>query len=400
MTALQPATIALLAIDDDEDDLAILRHHLGAMTGLAVEISAHRSPDEGLLALSRRRFDAVLLDYQLGATTGLEFFRQIRDLGHDLPVILLTDQGDEELAVSCLHAGMSDYLPKAVASAKCLRRSITNAIEKTFLHRELARKQADLECAVRELRARTVEIQSFYHTLSHELKTPLTAVREFVSIVVDGLQGPLGDEQRRSLDRALACCDQMVLLMNDILDATRLETGKLAIHPRDASLTAVIDQAAAHCAPRAAKAGVVLKVEKEEGVDQAHCDPTRILQVLTNLLDNGIKYSETGGVVCVRLDRKPDDPAAARISVQDQGRGIAPEQQERVFDRLYQASEDDATIRGGLGIGLYLCRELLRLHGEKIELASAPGRGSTFTFSLRMDRGEIPSVPSSTRGAA
>ena len=376
-------------IDDDGDDLAILRHHLDAMTGLEVEVSAFQSPDPGLHELSKRRYDAALLDYQLGSSTGLEVFRRIREMGQDVPVILLTDQGDEELAVSCLHAGMADYIPKSVANAKSLQRSISNAIEKASLHRQLARKQSDLETAVKELRARTTEIQSFYHTLSHELKTPLTAVREFVSIVLDGLQGPLADDQRHSLGRALACCDQMVLHMNDILDATRLETGKLAIRPCWFALKAVIDQATAHCAQRAAKAGVEIRAEIEQGIEQAYFDPQRFLQVLSNLLDNGIKYSKAGDAVTVRVAREPEAPGALSVSVQDRGRGIALEQQERIFERLYQASPDDAAIRGGLGIGLYLCRELLRLHGEQIRVESAPGCGSTFTFSLRTDRSEI-----------
>jgi len=192
----------------------------------------------------------------------------------------------------------------------------------------------------------------------------------------------LNADQRASLERTFACCNQMVLLLNDILDTTRLETGKLSIDPRMSSLLAVADQALAHCAQAASRREVKLELKTERSADLAFFDSERILQVLTNLLQNAIKYSHRGGLVTLRLSGPTNGADEVRVSVEDQGVGIPLDAQPRVFERLYQVKASDTTIHGGLGIGLYLCRELVRLHGHEIELQSTPGRGSVFAFHL------------------
>ncbi len=378
------STVSVLAVDEDDEDPALLRHHLHAMVGMQAVLTPFQDPDEALRALATQRYDVVFLDYQLGAQrTGLQVFAQIQALGLDTPVILMTDQGDEELAVNCLHAGVCDYLPKSALSHKSLQRSISNALEKVALRRELGAHQLELERTVAQLRARNEEIQSFYHTLSHELKTPLTAIDGFASILLDELQGPVADEQRSSLCRIRAGCKQMTVLLNDILDTTRIETGKMSFAPLPSSLRDVLQQALSQCGARARQARVEVETLLDLEADQAAFDPQRILQVLTNLLDNAIKYSPCGGKV--RIGVAPDalDARMTRISITDEGRGIPADRIERIFERLYQASPDDATIRGGLGLGLYLARELVRMHGGTIRVESVLGKGSTFSFTLR-----------------
>lgn len=382
-TLLAPARpIRVLLVDDDRTDVELVQRHLRVMPGYPAEVEVASNESEVFKRLeSELSFDAVLLDYHLADTTGMLVFQRMRSQGFDIPVILLTDKGNEVLAVRCLQIGMSDYIPKCSANPNSLRRALMNAAEKAHLRKQLEEKQRRIELTLASLRARNDEIQSFYHTLSHELKTPLTASKEFVSILLDGLQGELNADQRESLERVHACCSQMTRLLNDILDATRLETGKLSVDPRKASAIAVADQALANCSTAAARAGVNLVLKAERTVGQAWFDPERILQVLTNLLHNAIKYSARGEEVALILSRKADS-RELRVSVQDHGPGIAPEDQPRVFERLYQVKSSDTAIHGGLGIGLYLCREIVRLHGREIELESVPGQGSTFTFHL------------------
>lgn len=287
--------------------------------------------------------------------------------------------------MNALHAGFSDYIPKSALSVRILGRAIANAIEKHRLRTALVAYRKDLERSVAGLRARNDETQSFYHTLSHELKTPLTAAREFVSIVLDGLQGPLTDDQRDSLTRVRGCCDHLTLLMNDILDASRLDTGKLSLQRRTVSVDGLVRQSALVCGAFAAQRGVTLEQELGQSAGEASLDPERMQQVLTNLINNAIKYSPRGGRVVVRAERVPasrDQVERLRLSVQDWGAGIPAEKQERIFERLYQAHADDATVRGGLGLGLHLCRELVQLHEGEIRLESEPGKGSTFSVTI------------------
>jgi signal transduction histidine kinase len=379
---LSTRSVRVLALDDDPDDLAILRHHLRGIHGLDVKLSAFSEVGDAVAELQNQAFDVVLLDYQLGARTGIDVFHELQLMAYDSPVILMTDQGNEELAVLSLHSGMADYMPKSAIGSKSLRRAIVNAIEKHELRKSLVRYRKDLEGAVDDLRRRNEEIQSFYHTLSHELKTPLTAAREFVAIVLDGLQGELNGDQAKSLRTAKSCCDQMVLLMNDILDATRLETGKLSLQAKPTSLGKVVEQAVSQCNSAATDGEISVVFDVEDGLEAAHIDPQRILQVITNLLNNALKYSPRGGQVSVSCRAKAGDPDVQEVLVQDWGRGIPSDRVDRIFDRLYQASEDDATVRGGLGLGLNLCRELVRLHGGDIVVESTFGEGSTFTFTV------------------
>jgi len=385
-TCIATEELAVLAIDDDREDLAILDHHLRNMVGVRVKVALFDRPEEGLKALAAGRYDVVFLDYQLGPEcTGLEVFQRVRALGVDAPVILLTDQGDEELAVNCLHAGMDDYMPKGAASNKSLRRSISNAVEKRALRRDLEFHQAELERTVKDLRASNEEIHSFYHTLSHELKTPLTAIDGFASILADGLQGPLLDDQRDSLARIRHGCAQIKRLLDDILDTTRIETGKLSFHPLPSSLDESVRDALSQCTKRARERRIEVRSSIDPRAEQAWFDPQRVQQVLTNLVDNAIKYSPVGGTVELIVAEDPADARYVLVQVRDRGRGIPADRIERIFERLYQASEDDATIRGGLGLGLYLCRELVRLHGGTIRVESEHGKGSTFTFTLRRE---------------
>lgn len=391
-TAQETLHLSILIVDDEPEDLELMRFHLQSMEDAVAHIEAFHDTQDALEALGRRDFDAVVLDYQLGTTTGLEFFRAIRAAGCQAPTVLLTDHGSEALAVDCLHAGMADYIPKSAVNPRSLRRAISNAVEKACLRRDLAREQTRLKQVIVDLRCRNEEIQSFYHTLSHELKTPLTAAREFISILLDGIEGAVPPGQLECLERVLACCEQMKRLLDDILDSTRLETGKLCIEPRMASLVAVADQAVAYCAPAAEAAGVLLGLAVEPGIGQAWFDPERILQVLTNLIGNAIKFSPRGQPVTLRIGTSGCGQDAVCLAVEDRGRGIAADQLPRVFERLYQADRSDTTIHGGLGIGLYLCRELVRQHGQEIEVQSTLNSGSTFTFRLARRPGETDSL--------
>src|SRR5207237_458775 len=162
-----------------------------------------------------------------------------------------------------------------------------------------AESQAKLEQTNKDLLRKNEEIQNFYHTLSHELKTPLTSAREFISIVMDGLAGPLNATQMEYLTIAKESCNQLRACINDLLDATRLETGKMALDLRPASLTGLVLQVIASLSPRASQKQVCLQHEFQEDLSKIPVDEHRMKQVLTNLLNNAIKYTPAGGNILV-----------------------------------------------------------------------------------------------------
>jgi signal transduction histidine kinase len=265
--------------------------------------------------------------------------------------------------------------------------------EKWWLHQQARSKLETLEARVaertselkdsnRELRRKNEEIQYFYHTLSHELKTPLTSVSEFISIVAEGLAGELNESQSEYLDIARQNCSHLATYINDLLDATRLETGKMSLDLQPASLVALIRQVITTMQPEATRKNIVLSEEFETDQAEGLIDKCRIVQVLTNLYNNALKFTPEGGTIVARIRRDRQRPEWLEISVTDSGCGIAQRQHGLLFERYYQAEQPNSGKLQGVGLGLHLCRELVQLHGGDIRVESEPGKGSTFTFSL------------------
>lgn len=273
---------------------------------------------------------------------------------------------------------------QALADAKAAggNRLVVNAAEKHQLRLSLEEQHHQLARAHAELLRKNAEIQRFYHELSHELKTPLTAAREFISIVLDGLTGPLSEAQYDCLVVARESCDQMRLSLNDLLDVTRIDTGKLRIVPQPTGIDEVVARGVAAMRLAAQEAGVDILQHIESGLPPVLIDPQRLIQVLTNLLGNALKFTQAGGQVMVSVQHDSRCPEQILVAVRDTGRGMTPAQCSRIFDRLAQVDHDDAGSKAGLGLGLYICRELITLHGGEIWVESTPQQGSTFFFTL------------------
>ncbi len=264
--------------------------------------------------------------------------------------------------------------------------SMQDITERKQAEEAMQRMQAELEQSNRDLQHRNQEIQTFYHTLSHELKTPLTSAREFVSIVMDGLAGPLNETQLEYLATAKESCDQLRVYINDLLDVTRLETGKLTVQPKPVSLGRLAERIVRMMQPVAGSKGIDLQTDLAPDLPEAVLDESRLMQVLSNLLNNALKFTATGGKIRVQVGLAPHRPDFQRVSVSDTGRGIPADQQEHIFDRLYQVKTGAAATEGGLGLGLYICRELVELHGGTIWVESAPGQGSAFSFEVPLSQ--------------
>ena len=265
---------------------------------------------------------------------------------------------------------------------KVIQCNIRNITERKRAEEKMHDIQAQLEQTNRDLVKRSEEIQYFYHTLSHELKTPLTAAREFVSIVIDGLAGDLNPTQLNYLGIAKKSCTELAVYINDLLDATRLDTGKLHMELKAVSLATIIHRAMVIIEPVAARKNIRLSKELDDKLMDVMADESRIMQILTNLLNNALKFTFEGGEVIVKLGEDPKNSEYVQISVTDTGCGIPKDQIDNLFHRFYQIKKGDATPEKGVGLGLYLCREMVLMHGGSIWVESTLGRGSTFSFTI------------------
>lgn len=233
------------------------------------------------------------------------------------------------------------------------------------------------------LERRNRDIESFYHTVSHELSTPLTCINQSVSILLEGYTGELSGEQREFLETAQDSVGHMSRCIDDLLDATRLETGKLSVTMKKADLVPVVELAVRSMVMVASERGVMLDTDFPVALPLVEIDTDRIGQLLRNLLSNAIKFSEEGGTIAIRVFADDAGSGDVWVSVTDEGHGIPEDQLERVFDRHHQVRSEDTETHGGLGLGLAICREIATLHGGHIRAESEPGRGATFSFSVR-----------------
>jgi PAS domain S-box-containing protein len=232
----------------------------------------------------------------------------------------------------------------------------------------------------REERKRLQE--KFLSHISHELRTPLTAIHFFTTNVLDGLFGELTPGQHEHLALAVDNVRQLKVMVSDLLDITRVDTHKLTVEPRYASVAKMISDALTTCRTNAAAKNIDLHFEAVTCLASAWADPARVRQILINLVDNAVKFTPKGGSITVNCRPLPEGDGFLSISVSDTGCGISPENCEIVFDRLSQLESSAEPSRSGLGLGLFISRALVQQLGGRIWAESQPGHGSTFFFTL------------------
>jgi signal transduction histidine kinase len=338
---------------------------------------------EGALArLGQGHVDAVLLDLGLPDSSGLDTIRQVVTSNPEVPVIIVSGLSDESVAEEAVALGAQDYVLKNAVTPKDLARAVTYAIRRQDVIEETERVKSD------QLDAK----DRFLSHVSHELRTPLAAVHQFVSLVADESVGPLGDEQRQCLLVAMRNIRQLALMIGDLLVMGRLSTGRVEIRPERTRVVDLIEECVSTFRPLAEEKGVNINVDVDPiELPEVSCDPLRTTEVLNNLLDNAIKFTPGGGSIAVRATL---DEEGIRVSVRDTGRGVQLENRDRVFEQYFREAGDGDSGRGGLGLGLFVCRELVERQGGRIWLdTDASARGTCFEFTL-------PTIVSATTGAA
>jgi signal transduction histidine kinase len=215
-------------------------------------------------------------------------------------------------------------------------------------------------------------------TVAHEFRTPLTSLRMAIHILAEATVGPIGEKQADLLFAAREDCERLQGIVDDLLDLSRIQSGKVEVSPVALSAKTVLESGVAALEPRAAEAGVQLEVSLEEPIRPVLVDPERIQLVFDNLIGNALRHSRRGGRV--ELSAAAQD-RAVRFEVKDHGEGIPPEYQERIFEKFFRVP---GTKGEGIGLGLYISREIVLAHRGEMGVSSAQGEGSRFWFTLPM----------------
>jgi signal transduction histidine kinase len=241
----------------------------------------------------------------------------------------------------------------------------------------------ELEVANRELAAASQHKSEFLANMSHELRTPLNAIIGFSEVLTERMFGELNEKQEEYLKDIYASGQHLLSLINDILDLSKIEAGRMELEVTDFDLPSAIDNALILVRERASRRGITLGHSIDERLGSIRGDERKVKQVLLNLLSNALKFTPEGGRIDVSA--VPRD-GVAEISVADTGVGIAPEDQEAVFEEFRQVGTADKKVEG-TGLGLALSRKFIELHGGRIWVESEVGKGSRFAFSLPLRHG-------------
>ena len=396
----------LLVIDDDEIDRMALNRAL-KRSGLQFELAEAGTVQAGIEQVCSGQFDCVFLDYRLPDGDGLTLVSHLRQAGGKIPLIALTGQGSEETAVELMKAGASDYLPKASLSGETLATMVKSAIrvyeaecrteqanQRLRETNELLKQQnQELERQREQIQRKNLQLaevsrlkSEFLATMSHELRTPLNAIIGFSQILIRQGRGksdtpsvPVSQRHHDMVQRILSNGQHLLALINDILDLSKIEAGRLDLRLEKVNLNELISTTVASLQSLATQKQLEVKIDVSLDNPIVTNDFNRLRQVIINLLSNAIKFTEQG-YVCISAQESGADQLT--ITVEDTGIGIVPEQLSQIFDAFHQSDQSVSRKHKGTGLGLAITSLLLEMMHGSVEVESELGQGSRFIITL------------------
>ena len=279
--------------------------------------------------------------------------------------------------LTVIRKATGEFAPAVIDLLRTFATQSALAIQNARLFREIEEKSRQLEVASQHK-------SEFLANMSHELRTPLNAIIGFSEVLSERMFGELNEKQEEYLKDIYASGTHLLSLINDILDLSKIEAGRMELELTDFYLPQAIENALTLVRERAGRRGIALAQTMDERLGNIRGDERKVKQVLLNLLSNALKFTPEGGRVEVRAGMVD---GTAEISVTDTGIGIAPEDQQAIFEEFRQVGTAEKKAEG-TGLGLTLCRKFVELHGGRIWVKSQLGAGSTFTFMIPVRRGE------------
>ncbi len=489
--------LQILVVEDDDLDRMIMKRALNA-SGIQHELHIAVDHESGLAAAIKMEYDCIFLDYNLPGGTGLELLKAIRAAENTSPIIIVTSQGDEKLAVQAMRYGANDYIPKVLLSPEGIAQSVRYMLhlkktskEREILQAQLLDTQRRLQTVVanspiilfsldenavftlfegkgltdlginknefigltldaapmlplhiedfhramngeevtmvveiagkffeifytatlnennkaigvigvasdvtdhkraeeelkgaKQLAEETAKIkEQFLANMSHEIRTPMNGIIGLTRIL---LESELNEEQYRYLSSIKICSDNLLVIINDILDFSKIEAGKMTFENVAFNVPEIVGHAMELFKAKADEQSILIKSNIDKNIPKHICgDPTRLSQILNNLISNAIKFTEKGDVsINIKLRSHREDDVTLDFEVKDSGIGIPESSLATIFESFTQASSDTTRKFGGTGLGLTIVKNMIELQGGTIGVRSQVGTGTTFFFHL------------------
>lgn len=374
-------TLKILIVDDDDVDRMAVRR---ALKTAGVEIVLTEAVDckSAIAELKNTAFDCIFLDYRLPDRDGLSLVNDLRQDSVRTPIVVLTGQGDEQIAVDLMKAGATDYLPKSKVSPDRLSRILRNAVR-------LYRLEQEAETAKQQQEQLSRQREDFVYRLTHDLRTPLVAADRMLTLFKQDAFGEVSPDMTEAIAMMIHSNQNLLQMVNTILEVYRHDAGHKTLSFSACDLQPIIQAIITELQPLAEEKGLSLTMQVDpDGTGHPMSvmgDRLELRRLFTNLIGNAIKFTDAGSIEVCITSSSGDDPQHTlldtpwvTVEIKDTGSGISLEDQESLFERFRQGENK----RSGSGLGLYLSRRIVEAHQGAIAAQSEPGKGSVFTVCL------------------
>jgi signal transduction histidine kinase len=374
-----PQPLRILLIEPDQERAEGIALQLRDVYGERCLREWVDDPPQAVAFMQKNAHDIYLVSDDSAAGTMPNLVRAAIKAGCDGPIIVLSGNSDAESDFSAIAAGAADYISLDDLTPGLLDRSIRHAL---IRQQEKARSRSEIDALLAEksrLNLLREANHRFVENACHDFRSPLTVIKEFASIIAEGMSGEINEEQAEFLQIILTRVDHLSSMVDGILDASRLESDVIGVRREEHPVAKLIEQAKATLEQRAAADKLQIEFSIPDELPNVFADAESIGRVIVNLGTNACKYAGGNGKVKIWARYNKDDRNVT-IGVTDSGPGIAPEHVKLIFDRFQQLPQDKG--KGGFGLGLYIVSELVRVNFGTLSVDSEPKKGSTFAFTL------------------
>lgn len=362
--------LRVLVIDDDPDDRLIIAKQFERIEHSSYVIEMANDYVTGLKMIDAHNHDVYLIDYQLGEHNGIELLANSNLHDRIEPFIMLTGARDVHIEREAMRQGAADYLVKGVFDPELLDRVIRYSVQ---------RKQAEQE-RIEELKAINAAKDEFISLASHQLRTPATIVKQYIGMLLDNYMGELTSSQRAMLETAYDGNERQIQIVNDLLRVAQVDAGQITLHKTRINITRLVRQIVIEQQGKFnGREQMLLMNGRQKAPLMIEADELHLRMALENIIDNASKYSDEHTTTTVSLEKQDK---LVHISIADQGVGINQLKLDKLFQKFSRIDNPLSTKVGGTGLGLYLTRTIIQLHGGDITVSSTENVGTTFNITL------------------